>query len=140
MPGRLAQAAGGLFDREAPPVRPVGRHRVVGVADEDDARLDRDLLTREAVRVAAAVPVLVAVADDLADLLQPLDRGEDARAQLGVEPDDLPLLVGERARLGEDRLGHADLADVVEERAELEPLQRLRVEPELLARRGGPCR
>ena len=84
--GGLAQAAARLLDREPLAVRPVGRHRVVGVADEDDAGLERDLLAGEAVGVAAAVPVLVAVADDLADLLEPLDRREDARAQLGMEP------------------------------------------------------
>ena len=48
------------------------RHRAEGVAAGDDPGLDRDLLAGEAVRVAAAVVVLVRGADDAADL------GEDA--------------------------------------------------------------
>ena len=47
--------------------------------------------------------------------------------------DDLELLVGERPRLLQDLGRNPDLADVVEQRAELEPLQRLTVERELAA-------
>ena len=47
--GGLAEPPAGLFDREPRPVGPVGRHGVVGVADEDHARLDRDLLAGESV-------------------------------------------------------------------------------------------
>src|SRR3954468_21315866 len=44
--------------------------RVVGVADRDDARADRDLLAREPIRVAAAVPALVAEAHEPRDRAQ----------------------------------------------------------------------
>ena len=37
-------------------------------------------------------------------------------ADLGVRLHDRPFLVVERARLVQDRVGHADLADVVQER------------------------
>ncbi len=47
--------------------------------------------------------------------------------------DQLALLLGQRPRLEQDRVRDPDLADVVEERAELEPLQRVAVEAELLA-------
>ena len=42
------------------PVAAVGGHRAVRVAAEDDPRRQGDLLPREAVRVALAVPALVA--------------------------------------------------------------------------------
>ena len=45
--------------------------------------------------------------------------------------DDLELLVGEWAGLAQDLGRDADLADVVEERGELEPLQPVAVEREL---------
>ena len=46
---------------------------------------------------------------------------------------ELALVRRQRARLGQDRLGNADLPDVMEQRAELEPLERARVQPESLA-------
>src|SRR5581483_11583462 len=62
-PRALAQPPARLVHREALPVRPVGRHRVEGVADEDDPRLDRNLVAGLAVGIAVAVPALVAGAD-----------------------------------------------------------------------------
>src|SRR5437868_2654424 len=132
-PGALARPPQRLRRREPLAVRPGGRHRVEGVADEDDPRLERDLLAALAVRIARAVPVLVAGADDRAHVLEPLDRRDDPLAELGMGLHERALLGGEPARLGEDRRGDADLADVVEERAELEPLERRRVEAEGLA-------
>ena len=40
------------LDRDAAPVGPVGRERVEGVGDEDQARAEGDLRAGEAVRVA----------------------------------------------------------------------------------------
>ena len=74
--GALAQAAHRLRVAQPLAVRAVGRHRVVRVADEDDARLERDLSPAEPVRIAAAVPALVAVADDRA---APPGGGRSAR-------------------------------------------------------------
>ena len=44
-------------------VRPIGRDRLEGVRDEDDAGSERNLLAGEPVRVAGPVPVLVVVQD-----------------------------------------------------------------------------
>ena len=101
----------------------VGGHRVVRVAAEDDPRGERDLLAGEAVRVAPAVPALVAGADDLADARhQAADAVEQQLALDRVRLDQLELLVGELGRLVQDLLGDRDLADVVEQRGELELL------------------
>src|SRR6185295_3274306 len=54
-------------------------------------------------------------------------------AELGMRLHDRPLALRQRAGLQEDRRGDADLADVVEEGAELEALERRRVEAELAA-------
>ena len=51
-------------DRERRPVRPVRRHRVERVGQHEDARADRDLVRREALRVALAVEPLVVRHDD----------------------------------------------------------------------------
>ena len=52
-----------LVHRERDRVAPIRRHRVPGVCDGDDRRLDRYLFAAEAVGVAEAVPALVVVAD-----------------------------------------------------------------------------
>ncbi len=44
-----------------------------------------------------------------------LEGGDDLRADDGMRAHDLPLLRRQRPRLLQDRLGHADLADVVQE-------------------------
>src|SRR5512142_2383958 len=136
----LAQAPAGLLAGEPPAVGPVGRHRVEGVADEDDPRLDRDLLASLAVRIAVAVPALVAGAHDGPDLREPVDRSQDPLAELRVLLDHEPLLRRQRARLLQDLGRDPDLADVVEEGAELEPLQRAALEPQLLADHHGHVR
>src|SRR5207248_297129 len=120
--GALREPAHGLAVAEAVPIRPVGRHRVVRIANEDDPRLERDVLAGEAVGVARAVPTLVAVADDRPDGLQPVDRSDDPLAELRVRLDDLPLGGSQAPRLGEHVARDTDLADVVEQSAELEVL------------------
>src|SRR5439155_11344340 len=125
--------AASLFDAEPLPVRAVGGHRVEGVADEDDPRLDRDLLAGLAVGIALPVPALVAAPHDLAHLREPVDRLEDPLAELRVHLDDLPLLRRQRPGLEQDARRDADLADVVEERAELDALERGGVEAQLAA-------
>src|SRR5215207_7814966 len=104
-----------------------------GVTDEDHPGLDGDVLSRLSVGIAGAVPAFVTVPDDRPDVLEPRDRRQDALAELRMSLDDCPFLGRQRARLGEDRRGDADLADVVEESSELEALERLRVKTELAA-------
>src|SRR5271170_579377 len=98
-----------------------GRHRAVGVACGDDPRLDRDVLATEAVRIAATVPALVRGADDAADLThKTADLLEHPLALDRVGLDDRPLPLVELPGLVDDLLGNGDLADVVQESAELD--------------------
>ena len=60
----------GGFNGQRAPVRPVGRHRVVRVAAADDARDQWNLLAGQTIRIATAVPALVAGADDGADVTE----------------------------------------------------------------------
>ena len=76
----------------------------------------------EAVRVAAAVPVLVLVADDRGDAGEVLRAGQDALARDRVLGHDGPLVRRQRALLAEQLGGHRELADVVQERAVGDPL------------------
>ena len=73
------------------------------------------------------------VAHDRADLGREAQLLQQRGAPAGVAADDGELLVGERRRLLQDRVGHPQLADVVEDPAEGEAAQAGGGEVELLA-------
>jgi hypothetical protein len=130
--GARAAAQLGLGRRVAEPlaVRPVGDERVVRVAGQDDARGERDVLAGEPVRVAAAVPALVLVADRRGHVAQAGQRSQDPLADDRVLAHEHPLVGGQRTGLVEDLVGDADLADVVQERDRLDLGHFARIEPE----------
>src|SRR5215212_5390306 len=83
LPGERADLVAREVGRQRATVRAVAGHRVVRVADEDHARAERDAVAGQSVGVAAAVPALVAVADQRADALEERDRLEDLLAHDG---------------------------------------------------------
>ena len=114
---QLGQA---LAVAERRPVGPPARHGVVAVDHAHGAGDQRDLVAGQAVGVAAAVEALVVVAHAGHQLLveqRPHDLGADA----GVLAHELPLFGGERPALEQHAVGHADLADVVQEGDVLRP-------------------
>src|SRR5512139_843172 len=62
------RVANDLLDRDVvrqlAPVRPVRRHRNVGVGDGEDTGANRDVVAPETVRIALAIEALVVVTDD----------------------------------------------------------------------------
>ena len=95
-------------------VRAFGGHGVEGVADEDDARRERDLVSREAVGIALPVDALVARPHDVGELRQIGRRVQDPRSDDRVPVQELPLVLGEGPGLLEDRRGDRHLAHVVQ--------------------------
>ena len=95
-------------------VRPVRRHRRERVAHEHDLRAERDVVAGQRVRVAAAVPALVAGADEPGDADERGSAGDDALADQRVAAQELPLGVVELAGLVQQRARDRDLADVVQ--------------------------
>ena len=94
-------------------VRPVARHRVIGVGHADNPRDERYLIALEARIIALSVDSLVVIFRALGDAL---DRGEfleNLSADLRVILNYLALLVGELAGLIENAVGYAYFADVV---------------------------
>ena len=94
-------------------VGPLERHRVVGVDHAHGARDQGDLLAAQAVRVAVAVPALVVMAHAQDELLLE-QRADDVGAEHRVLAHEVPLLGVQLARLEQDAVGDADLADVVQ--------------------------
>ncbi len=70
----------------------------------------------QAIRVAESVPALVVVTDRGHGIRERGDPGDDLGAPGGVLAHDGSLGAVEPVRLREDRVGHPDLPDVVEER------------------------
>ncbi len=103
-------------------IRPLGRHRVVVVDDRQDARADRNVVARQPLRIALAVPPLVMAEDQRRHRIRERHGGDDLRADLRMDADLLELFLRQRSGLRQDVLGHGELADVVEQRRRLDAL------------------
>jgi len=101
------------------PIGPIRDERVVGVADEDDPRRERDLFSGESVGIAVSVPALVLVSHRERNLSEPWQLPQDPLADRGVLAHEVPLRFVEWAGLVQDRIRDPDLPDVVEERTGL---------------------
>lgn len=88
---------------------------VVRIADIDHHRHSGDGLTFESVRISASVPTLVVRHDDVADVPEAIEVTHEICTVLGVTPDQIHLLIGQSTGLVQDRVGHAELAVVMEE-------------------------
>ena len=82
------------------------------VGNRDHTRLDGDLLAAEPVGVPVPVPPFVVVADSHGQPGQPGDAVHDARGDVRMQLDDLPLVRSERARLQQHPLADPELPDV----------------------------
>ena len=110
---------------------------MVGVTGEDDPRSDRDVLRRQPVGIAAAVPALVLVAHDARNVSEPRDGAQDALPDHRVVAHQPPLLLGQCAGLVEDLVRHGHLADVVQEGRGLDLGGGRVVEPHVARHRAG---
>ena len=123
LPGFLLKLGDDLRHGQRLAVGAVGGHGVQGIAGVDDARLDRNLLSFEAVRVSRAIPSLVLGPNDRAQRGKERNGGEDAFADHRVLAHDGKFLRRQRPGLLQDVAGDADLADVVEQGSVLEQAQ-----------------
>ena len=110
---------------------------IVVIDNRQDARAHRDLIAGESLRVAFTIPALVVAQDQRGDRIGKRDAGDDFRSHLRVDADLLEFFLRERARLRQNVLGHGQLADIVQQRGGLDPLD-LRVgEADRLRQPGG---
>src|SRR5664280_3287237 len=111
--GVLAQLGQRGPSRARRVVGALGDQRVKGVARSDDARSERYLSAGQAVGIAAAVPSLVAGANQARNRSQRRCGVEDPLADDRVLAHQAPLAVGQRARLVEHLVGNGELAQIV---------------------------
>ena len=123
--GVVDQEAARLLERPGLLVGPLGGQRVEDIGHRDDAPDQRNRLAAQALRIAAAVELLVmAVRDDRGHAQQ--RRGavaQDLVADGGVLAHDGHLPVVEPAGLEQDVVGRADLADVVHRRGAVQHVE-----------------
>ena len=101
-------------------IRPVRGHGVERVGDGHDARLHRDLLAAQAVGIAAAAPFLVVVLHARDDVDELCHAAHDGRPFDGMSLHHFELVIAQRTGLAKDAVVDADLADVVQQRADAE--------------------
>ncbi len=94
-----------------------------------------NVVAGQAARVALAVDPLVVGEDDVRHRAVAVERGDDAGALLRVALDQHPVLVGERHVGLEDAVGEDELADVVQQRRDVDELLFLAREPGALGDR-----
>src|SRR5262249_35904255 len=128
-PSATLQLGESGFARLPRAVLPVGRHRVVRVGDEDDPRLEGDLLAAQTVRVTRTIPALVVVEDDLGDRIDP-ETVEHAEPDLRMALEDEALGVRELSRLLEDLLGNCEFPEIVKGARKARDVALLGVEPQ----------
>ena len=105
-----------MVARHGTSVRSVRVHRVVGVADRNDAGAERNGDAGERIGIALAAEVLVRGAHEPGCGGQRGRAVEDALSDDGVAAHERPFLVVERAGLFEDGVRHGGLPDVVQRR------------------------
>src|SRR5207248_11102835 len=103
--------------RPRPVIRPVGGDGVVDVGELKDLRGYRKSRSLQAVRISAAVELLVVPAEDGQEMAEALERLADALPDDGVLVHHDPFLVRQPPRLVDDLVGDPDLTDVVQDPA-----------------------
>ncbi len=124
----------GVFGRASGPVDAVGAERLEHIRHGSDAPFDGDVMARETARIALAVPAFVMGGRDAFGAAHQGGAaiGEDRLADRHMRPHHRHLLIGEAARLLQNEVGDADLADVVHRRGGMDGLALLGVETQPL--------
>ncbi len=107
----------GLFRGAAFFVAAVAGDGVVGIGDGDDARAERNIFSRQCLRVSGSIEKFVMVQDHAADARERHQRLQQFSAEGYVGLHRVPLFQIQRAALIQDRFGDAHFADIVQDRA-----------------------
>ena len=114
----------------------MGRDRVVVVHDRQHSGSERDSLARQALGIPGAVPSLVMALDVRRHRVGKRDGADDVGPDGRMKADVVELAGRQAAGLGEDVLGHGQLADVVQQRGNLQPLDLVRAHARRFAEGG----
>src|SRR5438874_117161 len=114
-------------------LKPLTELVLAAEADDEDPRRDVELRAGEAARIAAPVEPLVMVEHEPRHrLVEAAQLVHQLASPFGMQLDDVELVVVEGTRLLEDRVGHRQLSDVVQQPAGRKAAQAGRRETEPL--------
>src|SRR5258708_18626622 len=123
--GSRAQYGHRCIGGEPRPVRPVVHQGIECIAYRNNSSESRNLPPAKTVRIAAAVVTLVVMPDDRKNARRGLQRPHGCLADPHMLSHARGLDLVERAGLEQDRVGHADLSDVVDDSASIEGVERV---------------
>src|SRR5215469_719778 len=104
-------------------IRTVLDERVIHVGNLEDARLERDLFSAQAVRIAASVKAFMMMADHRKDPPKRLQRSTNFFSGHGMLPNHFGFFRAETPRLQQDTVRNADFSDVMKQAAQSQFLQ-----------------
>jgi hypothetical protein len=109
------QTADGFFHRKTLSIRAIRDHGIESIDDRNDSGTNGRIAASQAARIAGAVEIFVVVQREQAGTLKTGNDPLDGPSVFRMLVDDLALFCGKFARFVQDRIRHADLADVVED-------------------------
>ena len=121
-PGILEQLAQCTLARHRSAVHMVGRHRVERVHNRDHPRAERQLIPAAIKPVLAAVVPGGGAVGDVQQIVGDAAAAEDLAANAAVTLHQQDFLAAQSPRLDEHVVGYAQLADVVQQRCDLQQL------------------
>ena len=135
-PMKLLMASEDVSDFHGFLIRPVRRHRVEGIGDAHDLRLEGNLVAFEPVRISRTVDVLVMAPDARHHMFELRDVFHDRGAHRRVGLHDRVFLIGQRPRFSENAVLDSDLSHVVHESGNPNDFRLVFRQPENLRDRG----
>ena len=114
-----------LIVRQRCLVAAVRCERVIHIRQTHNARPQRNPFSAQRVRVASAIPVFMMVAHNCIHIVREIDLPENVCAGAGMQLHHIPFVRRESFSLVEDFRRDHDLTDIVQERTDAEPEERI---------------
>jgi Amt family ammonium transporter len=123
--GEFKQFSDGPFTRQRAAINLIAGHRIESIDDGENAGAERELFAAEVVAFATAIEPGAGVMDNI----EHRRRGGAVAKNLDANPavifDNQVFVASQFARLEQDAIGHADLADVVQKRSKFDFIAQL---------------
>src|ERR1700730_5673667 len=118
-------------------IRPVGGHSIERIGDRGDARHHGNLRAKQAIGIPAAVHMLVMQLDARQHIFQLRNGAHDVRALDGMLFHQVEFFIGDRTRLLQDAVFHADFSNVMKQRGNAQGVQLCGGQSQFLAHQHG---